>query len=78
MASPENILADKWPPNTIYYYDASGNVEYVCKHEDLDGISTTADWLCWKYSYVSGNLFRKQGPRVGAADSAPSALGWTF
>lgn len=60
---------------TLFYYDASGNIEYICKH-DVHGTATSAaDWLIMKLTYSSGNISKKE-ILEGSVDNR-ATLGWT-
>ena len=81
MPSSEAIAADVWPPRWKRYYNANGTLKYMCKHSDIDAVSTSNDWMIWYYTYTGdGLLDETEGPRYGQVDSESGidAMSWNI
>lgn len=58
---------------TLYDYDAAGNVQYVGKHLSPGAKMSDPGWRVVKYIWdASGNLEQKSGPAIGAWDDRNS------
>jgi len=71
-ANPLPVIED-WD-YTLYYYDGSGDMEYMCRHS-VHGTATSAtDWIITKLTYGANGITNREklpGSVDGRAD-----LGW--
>jgi len=53
--------------NVLYYYDGSGNLEYLCWHPDPDAETSATDWRITKQTY-GANGITSRVTRSGSVD----------
>lgn len=68
-------IREKVPPYTLYYYDGSGNIEYICSHA-VHGTATSAtDWEITKFAYDGSSRVSSRQTLEGSV-TGRAALGW--
>ena len=63
------------PPYILYYYDGSGNIEYICSNA-VHGTATSAtDWEITKFTYDGSSRLTSRQTLEGSV-TGRGALGW--
>jgi len=44
----------------LYYYNATGGIEYICAHENQDAGTSDENWAIWKHTYTGGELSQRE------------------
>ena len=61
----ELLLEDGIYLKRLYAYDASDNMIYFGKHEEIDHEESAGGWKITKYTWDGGNLIMIEGPLIG-------------
>ena len=61
-------------PYNIYYYDGSGNIEYICSNAVHGRSTSAADWRITKLAYGADGVTNKQ--TLTGSVTGRAALGW--
>ena len=58
-----------------FYYDGSGNLQYICKHHEHKAATSRSDWAVWKLTWSGNDIATMEGPIMGICDNRAS-LAW--
>ena len=61
-------------PYVLYYYDVSGNLEYMCEHHTHGTATSDDEWVVTKFTYGANGITVSE-TLTGVCDDRAS-LGW--
>ena len=75
MTDFPNIPSANIKGRVLLYYDASDNIEYICKHTYNDAATSDNSWEITKLIYDVNNNIEGVQKLTGSVDNR-SSLGW--